>query len=120
MEYSKNYIVSKEYVDQNGFMCITYYPYYMELCRKDYLKDVLGFDFAVEATRDIYMSVSQYRIKSLGKLKIGDDFMVTCSVFLAKDEKQHFSFKQSAIMNNRVVSTGIFSVNCVMVSKRNM
>jgi len=119
MEYSKNYTVSKDHTDQNCCMYCTYYPYYMELCRRDYLRDVLGFDLAKEANRDIYMKVTQYSIKTLGVLKKGENFTVTCSVFLANDEKQHFSFKQCVIIDGAIICIGIFSVNCVMASKRN-
>jgi acyl-CoA thioester hydrolase len=120
MEYLKKYVVEKDYVDENGCMHSIYYPYYMELCRRDYLKDILGFDFAEEAVRDIYMKISQYSIKSFGMLKASDNFVVTCAVFIGSTENGNFNFKQSVIKDGRIISLGIFSLNCVMDSNRDI
>lgn len=117
MEYSKKYIVNEAHLDESGLVNSSYYPFYMELCRVDYLKDQLGFDFAHEASRDIYMKVFEYDIKSFGKLGKGDSFTVSCCVFVGNADKQNFNFKQRITKNNRIIAMGTFSVNCVMVSK---
>ncbi|MEN2399397.1 thioesterase [Flavobacterium sp. MC2016-06] len=116
MEYSKKYIVNDNHTDKEGWLDNTYYLFCMESCRYNYLKEMLDFDSDEEAKRNIYLKVYDYKIESDGILKKGDNFCVTCSVFLNSAEKQYLDFKHSVIINDKIVSVGVFSVNFIMVS----
>jgi len=61
MEYSKVYTVKEEHIDVQGIMDGLYYPFYMEYCRHDYIREVLGFDFEEQAEKGVYMVLSQYK-----------------------------------------------------------
>ena len=49
MEYSKTYTAKDEHIDFQNIMDGLYYPFYMEWCRHDFIKEALGFDFEEEA-----------------------------------------------------------------------
>jgi acyl-CoA thioester hydrolase len=113
MEYSKIYTVKEEHIDVQGIMDGLYYPFYMEHCRHDFIREELGFDFEEQAKNGVYMVLSQYKINFLRSLKKGDEFSVTCSVFTDKDKLPRLHFKQSIIMNGKVMTKGIFTGTCV-------
>ena len=69
MEFTKNYIAREEHIDVQGIMDGLYYPFYMEYCRHDFIKEILGFDLETEAKNGVYMVLSQYTIKFLRSLK---------------------------------------------------
>lgn len=111
--YSKTYTAKKEHIDFQGIMDGLYYPFYMEYCRHAFIKDVLGFDIEVEAANGVYMILSQYTIKFLRSLKEGDEFTVTCDVFPDNAGQPRLHFKQSIILNGKVMTTGIFTGTCI-------
>ena len=47
MEFIKTYTAKDEHIDFQNIMDGLYYPFYMEWCRHDYIKEVLGFDSPV-------------------------------------------------------------------------
>jgi acyl-CoA thioesterase FadM len=51
MEYSKTYTAKDEHIDFQNIMDGLYYPFYMEWCRHDFIKEALGFDFEEEAKK---------------------------------------------------------------------
>ncbi|HVK48614.1 MAG TPA: hypothetical protein VM488_12230 [Pseudobacter sp.] len=52
MEYSKTYTVKDEHIDVQNIVDGLYYPFYMEWCRHDFVREVLGFDFEEEPQRE--------------------------------------------------------------------
>jgi acyl-CoA thioester hydrolase len=113
MEYSKTYIAKDEHIDVQEIMDGLYYPFYMEYCRHDYIREVLGFDFETEAKNGIYMVLSNYSISFLRSLKKEDEFSVTCTLFKDKAGLPKLHFKQSIIFNNKVMTKAVFTGTCV-------
>lgn len=113
MEYSKTYTVKDEHIDVQNIMDGLYYPFYMEYCRHDYIREVLGFDFVTEAHNGVNMVLSKYTIQFVRSLKKGDTFIVTCSPLLEKGNRSVLHFKQTILLNNKLVTKAIFSGTCV-------
>ncbi|QHS59043.1 thioesterase family protein [Chitinophaga agri] len=113
MEYSKIYKVKEEHIDVQGIMDGLYYPFYMEWCRHDYIKEVLGFDFAEEAAKGVHMVLSQYTLKFLRSLKKDDEFTVTCGLFGDAAGQPRLHFKQAIVLNGKVMTTAVFTGTCV-------
>jgi acyl-CoA thioester hydrolase len=113
MDYSKNYTVKDEHIDVQGIMDGLYYPFYMEYCRHDFVREVLGFDFEEQAKNGVFMVLSQYKISFLRSLKKGDEFSVTCSVFTDKDNLPRLHFKQAIMLNGKVMTKAVFTGTCI-------
>ena len=113
MEYVKNYIVESQHIDVQGIMDGLYYPFYMELCRHDFIRDVIGFDFIEQANNGVYMVLSQYSIKFIRSLKADDNFNVTCAVFNDSQNLPRLHFKQSIIKNGKLMATAVFTGTCI-------
>ncbi|RCH54203.1 thioesterase [Mucilaginibacter hurinus] len=113
MEYTKEYTVKDEHIDVQGIVDGLYYPFYMEYCRHDYIKEVLGFDIEEEARRGVNMVLSQYTINFLRSLKKGDSFTVSCSLMSDKDGLPKIHFKQAIMLNGKVTTKAILSGTCV-------
>lgn len=113
MEYSKTYVVKDEHIDVQGIMDGLYYPFYMEWCRHDFIREVLGFDFEQEAKNGVYMVLSSYSMHFIRSLKKGDQFSVTCSVFKDKKALPKLHFRQSILLNKKLVTTAVFSGTCI-------
>jgi acyl-CoA thioester hydrolase len=118
MEFSKAYTVKDEHIDFQNIMDGLYYPFYMEWCRHDYIKEVLGFDFVKEAENGVNMVLSKYTLQFVRSLKKGDEFIVTCSPMLDANNKSVLHFKQAILLNNKVVTKGVFSGTCVKANGR--
>lgn len=116
MEYSKTYTVKEEHIDVQGIMDGLYYPFYMEYCRHDFIREVLGFDFEEQAKNGVYMVLSQYKINFLRSLKKGDEFAVTCALFTDKDNLPRLHFKQSILLNGKIMTKAIFTGTCIPAS----
>jgi acyl-CoA thioester hydrolase len=113
MEYSKNYTVKEEHIDVQGIMDGLYYPFYMEWCRHDYIREVLGFDLEEQAKNGVFMVLSQYTIKYLRSLKKDDQFTVTCDLYADKAGQPRLHFKQTIMMNGKVMTTAVFTGTCI-------
>ena len=116
MEYSKTYKVKEEHIDVQGIMDGLYYPFYMEWCRHDFIREVLGFDFETEAENGVYMVLSNYSIHFLRSLKKDDEFNVTCSVYKDKGGLPKLHFRQTVYLNNKPMTKAVFSGTCVPAS----
>ena len=116
MEYSKTYTVKDEHIDVQNIMDGLYYPFYMEYCRHDYIREVLGFDFVTEAHNGVNMVLSKYTIQFVRSLKKGDSFIVTCKAFLDENNKSVLNFDQVILLNNKIVTKATFSGTCVKAS----
>lgn len=113
MEYSKTYTVKDEHIDVQNIMDGLYYPFYMEYCRHDYIREVLGFDFVTEAQNGVNMVLSKYTIQFVRSLKKGDTFIVTCKAFLDEGNRSVLNFDQTIQLNNKIVTKATFSGTCV-------
>jgi len=113
MEFIKNYKVRDEHIDVQNIMDGLYYPFYMEDCRHAFIREVLGFDFEAEAEKGIYMVLSNYCISFIRSLKKGDEFSVSCSLF--KDDKglPKLHFKQTIILNKKLMTKAVFTGTCI-------
>jgi acyl-CoA thioester hydrolase len=90
----------------------------MEWCRHDYIKEVLGFDFIKEAENGVNMVLSKYTLQFVRSLKKGDEFVVTCSPMVDKTNKSVLHFRQTILLNNKVVTKAVFSGTCVGTNGR--
>jgi len=113
MEYTKTYSANDGHIDVQNIMDGLYYPFYMEYCRHDYIREVLGFDFEKEARAGVNMVLSKYTLQFVRSLKKGDTFLVTCSPLLDSNNKSVLHFRQSILLNNKVVTKAVFSGTCV-------
>ena len=118
MEFSKTYTAKDEHIDFQNIMDGLYYPFYMEWCRHDYIKEVLGFDFIKESENGVNMVLSKYTLQFVRSLKKGDEFVVTCSPMVDKTNKSVLHFKQTILLNNKVVTKAVFSGTCVGANGR--
>ena len=116
MEYTKTYLTRDEHIDVQGIMDGLYYPFYMEYCRHDFIREILGFDFETEARNGIYMVLSKYTISYLRSLKKGDEFTVTCSLFKDAKGLPRLHFKQSIILNGKIMTRAVFTGTCITAS----
>ncbi|GGA95907.1 acyl-CoA thioesterase [Puia dinghuensis] len=113
MEYVKTYTVNDEHIDIQNIVDGLYYPFYMEYCRHEYIREVLGFDFETEARNGVNMVLSRYTLQFVRSLKKGDTFQVTCSPLRDKTNKAVLHFKQTILLNNKIVTKAVFSGTCV-------
>jgi acyl-CoA thioester hydrolase len=113
MEYSKIYRVKDEHIDVQNIMDGLYYPFYMEYCRHDYIREKLGFDFEMEAKNGIYMVLSSYTINFVRSLKRNDEFQVTCEVFADEDGLPRLHFKQTIMFNKKLMTKAVFTGTCI-------
>jgi len=113
MEYSKNYTTEEKHIDVQNIMDGLYYPFYMEDCRHAFIREVLGFDFEEQAKNGIYMVLSSYKINFLRSLKKDDNFSVTCTLFADKAGLPRLHFKQSIMMNGKVMTKAVFTGTCI-------
>src|SRR3954462_15352048 len=113
MEYVKEYTVKPEHIDVQGIMDGLFYPFYMEYCRHEFIKDVLGFSLEEEAKKGINMVLSQYTINFVRSLKKDDTFTVTCELFADKSDKPQIHFEQKIILNGKIVTKAVFTGTCV-------
>ena len=113
MEYTKTYTVKDEHIDVQNIMDGLYYPFYMEYCRHDFIREVLGFDFEKEALAGVNMVLSRYTLQFVRSLKKGDTFQVTCAPLLDKNNKSVLHFRQTILLNNKIVTKAVFSGTCV-------
>jgi len=112
-EFTKTYTVKDEHIDVQGIVDGLYYPFYMEWCRHDFIREVMGFDFEEQAHSGVYMVLSGYKINFLRSLKKDDTFTVTCTMFADEAGLPRLHFKQSIILNNKVMTKAVFTGTCV-------
>ena len=113
MEYSKNYTVVDTHIDVQGIMDGLYYPFYMEECRHDYIREILGFDFVQQAENGVFMVLSEYKIKFIRSLKKDDNFDVTCTVYTDAQGLPRLHFKQSILKNGKIMASAVFTGTCI-------
>ena len=113
MIYSKNYTTDEKHIDVQGIMDGLYYPFYMEECRHDYIREILGFDFVQQAENGVFMVLSEYSIKFIRSLKKDDHFEVTCAVFTDPQGLPRLHFKQSILKDGKLMASALFTGTCI-------
>ncbi len=110
MEYSVEYTVKDEHIDVQGIMDGLYYPFYMEECRHNFAKEVLGIDLEAEAKKGVNIVLTEYTMKFLRSLKKGDTFNVTCEAYKSETHNTKFYMKQFIMVGNKKYTEAIFTV----------
>ncbi|MDP9076751.1 MAG: thioesterase family protein [Bacteroidota bacterium] len=116
MEYIKTYIVKEEHIDVQNIMDGLYYPFYMEYCRHDYIREVLGFDLQEEAKKGFLLVLSEYKIQFIRSLKKGDEFTVSCQLLADPDALPKIHFKQEIICKGKIITKATFTGTCIPAS----
>jgi len=116
--FSKTYTVKEEHIDVQGIVDGLYYPFYMEWCRHDFIREVMGFDFEEQAHAGVYMVLSGYKINFLRSLKKDDTFTVTCTMYADEAGLPRLHFKQEIILNNKVFTKAVFTGTCISAGGR--
>ncbi len=111
--YTKTYTVNDAHIDFQGIMDGLYYPFYLEQCRHEFVKEILEFDMVKAAQEGVLLVLSNYSIKFLRSLGKQDVFEVTCSVHPDEDQKNQVHFKQSIVRNGKKITDAIFTATCV-------
>lgn len=106
--YQENYSVKEEHIDCQGIMDGLYYPFYMEWCRHNFAKKVLGFDLELEASKGVNLVLAEYTFKFKSSLKKGDQIVVTCDAQSIEGSKTKFAFIQKIILNEKTSAEATF------------
>jgi acyl-CoA thioester hydrolase len=118
MSFTKTYTVKEEHIDVQNIMDGLYYPFYMEWCRHDFIREVLGFDFEEQAHNGVNMVLSEYSIKFVRSLKSGDEFTVSCDLYADAKGLPRLHFKQTITCKGKVMTTGVFNGTCISAGGR--
>jgi acyl-CoA thioester hydrolase len=113
MKYEKSYSINDKHIDVQGILDGLYYPFYMEYCRHDYLREILGFDLAHEASLGVNIVLTQYTIRFKRSLKKGDTIVVSCDAHPDSEGSSIFHLIQEIRRDGKLVTEGIFSATFV-------
>jgi len=113
MIFEKKYKVIPEHIDVQGIVDGLYYPFYMEYCRHDFIREMLGLDLEQEAANGVFMVLSGYQINFLRSLKKDDEFTVTCELYANGSGEPKLHFKQTIRCKNKVMTTAVFTGTCI-------
>jgi acyl-CoA thioester hydrolase len=113
MRIERKYPVEDKHIDLQGIVDGLFYPFYMEYCRHDYIKEVLGFDLAYEASQGVNIVLTQYVIRFKRSLKKGDVITVTCEAHPDAEGQPVFHLVQEIRREGKLVTEGIFSATFV-------
>lgn len=113
MAYQKTYSVKEEHIDVQGIMDGLYYPFYMEWCRHDFIKDELGFDLNAKAVEGLNMVLAQFTMRFKRPVKKGDELVVTCSAHPDQDGKPRFHLRQQILCEDKVMTEAVFTATCI-------
>ena len=105
--------VKDEHIDFQGIVDGLYYPFYMEECRHQFIKDTLGVDIVEYAKKGLNLVLAEYTLKFKASLKKGDQLTVTCELAPIEGSRSRFGFKQQIICNGKVAAEGSFVGTCV-------
>ena len=111
--YERPFTVKDEHVDFQGIVDGLYYPFYMEDCRHQYIKDVLGIDLHGDAAAGVNWVLSQSLVKFRRSLTKGDQFSATCSAHPDKSGRPVVHFRQTIVRGGKLVTEGLFTATCV-------
>ena len=111
--YELNFAVKDEHIDFQGIMDGLYYPFYFELCRHQYVKDVIGVDIVEYAKRGLNLVLAEYTLKFKASLKKGDQLLVNCQLTPVENSRTKFGFAQQMFCNDKIAAEATFVATCV-------
>jgi acyl-CoA thioester hydrolase len=111
--YEMQMQVQDEHIDFQNIMDGLFYPYYMETCRHQYIKDVLGIDIVEFAKQGLNLVLAEYTLKFRAPLKKGVQLTVTCQLTPIESSRSKFAFTQQIICNGKPAAEGFFTATCV-------
>ena len=114
--YEKLMQVKDEHIDFQGIVDGLYYPFYLEECRHQYVKDVLGIDIVEFAKKGLKLVLAEYTLKFKASLKKGDKLIVTCELIPIEGSRTKVGFKQQIICNDKIAAEGTFIATCLPAS----
>lgn len=115
--FIKNYKVLPEHIDFQGVLDGIYYPYYMENCRHEYLKEVFGIDIEKDFERGLNYTILEYNIRI--KKSIPPECIISASSEIIKGHgKYRFEFIEALFIDNAIYAEGHFSAVCLQRSGR--
>ena len=110
--YTQTMIVDDKHIDFQGIMDGLYYPYYMEIVRHQFLKDIVGIDL-VEESKDgfnyVLSSIENMNFKR--PIKANDTLEISCKM-MPIDQKK-FGFFQEIKCNGKVMCDANFTATCI-------
>lgn len=115
--FTKNYSTQEQHIDFQGIMDGLYYPFYMEWCRHDFLKERLDIDIVKEAERNNIYILTEYNIKFKKPIKPKSHLVVTCELTYS-DKKSRFSFLQTIVVEDKIHAEAQFEATCIPSSGR--
>lgn len=115
-KYQREFSADDSHIDIQGIMDGLYYPHYMEKCRHQFAKEVLGVDLEALAKDGINVVLSQYLMRFKRPLRKGDEFVVTCSAHPDTQNKPRFHLKQGILKNGKVMADAVFTATFIPAS----
>lgn len=113
MSYEKDYTVNPAHIDMQDIVDGLYYPFYMEYCRHDYIREILGIDIVEAAEKGVFLVLSGYKINFLRSLKKEDQFTVSCELFGSASGRPVLYFKQTICCKNKIMTEALFTGTCI-------
>lgn len=115
--YQETHIVDPKHIDFQGIMDGLYYPYYMEIVRHRFLKNVVGVDIVEEAKHgNNYVLASIEKMQFKRPIKQDSEMRITCEIYPIN--ARVFGFYQEIHVDNKVVCDAHFTATCAPAGKR--
>lgn len=105
--------IKDDHIDFQGIVDGLYYPWYMEVVRHRFVKEVLGVDIEVAAKDGFNWVLAEYTLKFKAPLKKGDRVTVTCELKPIEGSRSRFGFHQTILRDGKVAAEGSFTATCV-------
>jgi len=105
--------VKDEHIDFQGIVDDLYYPFYLEECRHQYIKDILDVDIVDFAKRGLNLVSVEYTLKFKASLKKGDMLTITCELIPIEGSRTKFGFRQQIICHDKIAAEGNFIATCL-------
>jgi acyl-CoA thioester hydrolase len=112
-QYTIEMSAEDQHIDFQGIMDGLYYPYYMEKCRHQFAREVLGFDLEALAAEGVNVVLSQYLLRFRRPLRRGDRFAVTCSAHPDAQNRPRIHLKQSIFRDGKAMADAVFTATFV-------
>ena len=105
--------VKDEHIDFQNIVDGLYYPFYMEDCRHQFLKEMTGTSLEDYAKKGEYMVLAEYTMKFKSSLKQGDQLTVNCQLAPELNTRTKFAMKQQILVGDKVAAEATFLATCV-------
>jgi acyl-CoA thioester hydrolase len=105
--------VRDEHIDFQGIVDGLHYPWYMEVVRHQFIKEVLGVDMEKAAREGLNWVLAEYTLKFKASLKKGDTVSITCELRPMEGSRSRFGFYQTIVREGKVAAEASFTATCV-------